>query len=257
LLDIPGVTISENPSEGLNYFFPYLNYIEPYKGISFFTHREGAALPKKQTYWDYSAKGSTSCVSMSAKYAHELREFGGTDVIHIRPPVDKIFYPRQRLANNRPVIGFCGQVYNGGRKGEHLAYSLSCAGLDADFVAAGVGWQINSFELPFGEMPDFYGRIDLFVCTSLIEGGPMPVLEALASGVRVVVPSGVGIIDELPDLPDIVRYKAGDFKSLCDAVCRAMHKTEETKRDDLHSVTLPYNIKNYISQHIELFERLS
>lgn len=49
--------------------------------------------------------------------------------------------------------------------------------------------------IPFEEMPDFYRQLDVFVCTSSMEGTPNPVLEAMACGVP-VVSTDVGIVPE-------------------------------------------------------------
>lgn len=49
--------------------------------------------------------------------------------------------------------------------------------------------------IPFEEMPDFYRSLDLFVCTSEMEGTPNPVLEAMACGVP-VVSTDVGVVSD-------------------------------------------------------------
>lgn len=46
------------------------------------------------------------------------------------------------------------------------------------------------------EMPDYYTAIDLYICTSLIEGTPNPILEAMASGIP-VISTNVGLVTEL------------------------------------------------------------
>ncbi len=45
-------------------------------------------------------------------------------------------------------------------------------------------------------MPEYYSKIDVYVCTSKIEGTPNPVLEAMACGVP-VISTDVGVIPEL------------------------------------------------------------
>lgn len=47
----------------------------------------------------------------------------------------------------------------------------------------------------FEDMPDFYRDLDLFVCTSAMEGTPNPVLEAMACGIP-IVSTDVGIVSE-------------------------------------------------------------
>lgn len=49
--------------------------------------------------------------------------------------------------------------------------------------------------IPHVEMPDFYAAIDVYVCPSLFEGTPNPILEAMACGVPVVT-HDVGIVRE-------------------------------------------------------------
>jgi len=68
--------------------------------------------------------------------------------------------------------------------------------------------------ISFEEMPDFYRQLDIFVCTSSIEGTPNPVLEAMACGIP-VVSTDVGIVPEvfgdlqkrfIVDDPDPVKF---------------------------------------------------
>ena len=45
-------------------------------------------------------------------------------------------------------------------------------------------------------MPEYYNKIDLYICASLNEGTPNPVLEAMACGVP-VISTDVGIVPEV------------------------------------------------------------
>ncbi|POA36571.1 glycosyltransferase [Pseudomonas sp. GW456-12-1-14-TSB6] len=49
--------------------------------------------------------------------------------------------------------------------------------------------------IPHDKMPDYYAQIDVYVCTSKIEGTPNPVLEAMACGVP-VISTDVGIVPQ-------------------------------------------------------------
>lgn len=54
----------------------------------------------------------------------------------------------------------------------------------------------NDQMIPHEKMPDFYNSIDLYVCASLHEGTPNPVLEAMACGVP-IISTDVGLVPEL------------------------------------------------------------
>lgn len=46
------------------------------------------------------------------------------------------------------------------------------------------------------KMPEYYKNIDILICSSLFEGTPNPVLEAMASGIPIVT-TNVGVVNEL------------------------------------------------------------
>ena len=49
--------------------------------------------------------------------------------------------------------------------------------------------------IPHSEMPDYYNKIDIYVCPSKIEGTPNPVLESMACGVP-IISTDVGIVPQ-------------------------------------------------------------
>lgn len=53
----------------------------------------------------------------------------------------------------------------------------------------------NDRMIPHSEMPAYYSQIDVYVCASLCEGTPNPVLEAMAAGVP-IVSTDVGIVPD-------------------------------------------------------------
>lgn len=50
----------------------------------------------------------------------------------------------------------------------------------------------------YDEIPPWYSDVDVFLCTSLYEGTPLPVLEAAASG-KPIISTDVGIVPEILD----------------------------------------------------------
>ncbi len=72
--------------------------------------------------------------------------------------------------------------------------------------------------IPFDRMPEFYRGLDLFVCTSAMEGTPNTVLEAMACGIP-IVSSDVGIVPEaFGDLQGRFIIGKHDVAAFADAV---------------------------------------
>jgi glycosyltransferase involved in cell wall biosynthesis len=103
------------------------------------------------------------------------------------------------------------------------------------------------------EMPAYYQGLDVLVCPSRVEGGPMPVLEALSCGVRVVVPRGVGIVDELPDVRGIHRYERGSVTQMEAALHDAIGG--EPNQEALRASVERHSVEAWCASHREGFER--
>ena len=82
----------------------------------------------------------------------------------------------------------------------------------------------------------------------------MPVLEALACGVRVVIPQHVGILDELPDAPGIHRYVRGNAASLVKALEAAI--SQPFDREALRAATAPYSVEAFCFAHTQAFKQV-
>jgi len=84
----------------------------------------------------------------------------------------------------------------------------------------------------------------------------MPALEALSCGVSVVVPRGVGLLDELPQVLGIHRYERGDAGSLMKAFGKAVKARPEVEREALRAVTEGYTVENWCAEHRRVMEML-
>ncbi len=157
------------------------------------------------------------------------------------------------------TIGTSGFTYAGGRKGEHLIAQLA-KDVDlidlANFVASGRGWPIPTKGYKWEKMQTFFQGLDIYVCTSLIEGIGYPVLEAMACGIPVVIPQKVGIFDELPDLENVHRYKAGDYQELKEAILEAISRIKENaiNQESLVSATARFTSDAWKTDHESVFE---
>ena len=214
-----------------------------------FTHREETPPGNaKAKLFDAVAQRVQLRVAMCQLYAELLSKFGPT----IQPPLpverDKFTIAHSRR-RGRPVVGFSGYTYRNHRKGEDLVKAVlaSKIGKRVEWRASGRGWPVKTTRYKWVEMPAFYQGLDVLVCPSRVEGGPMPVLEALSCGVRVVIPRKVGILDELPDTAGIHRYERGDAKGLVRALEAAL--SEPFDRKALRAVTEPYTVEAWCKAH--------
>lgn len=190
--------------------------------IGYFTHGEDRA----RVYHDQFDVH----LAMNQQMARCLTALGVKTVHVIRPGTD---------VPERPIVfGVCGRVYGKGRKGAFLVEAAVKSGYQ--FVActepqrgAVAPCRITH---TIEQRADFYRSIDYLVVTSLEEGGPMPVLEAIAHGVPVIAPD-VGWCWEMP----VIRYERGSWDSL---------------RAVLHGLTRPPTWDDWAEGHRRLFSEL-
>jgi 2-polyprenyl-3-methyl-5-hydroxy-6-metoxy-1,4-benzoquinol methylase/glycosyltransferase involved in cell wall biosynthesis len=118
----------------------------------------------------------------------------------------KLFCPMNRerfSAHDRPlVIGWVGNSEWNKQNGKDLKGVASILNPAIDRLT-GEGFLIERRFAdrkerwrPYEEMPSYYSEIDVLVCTSMIEGTPNPVLEAMSCGAA-IVSTDVGIVPEV------------------------------------------------------------
>lgn len=223
--------------------------------MAYFTHREveppGNA---KAKMFDHMAGKVQLRVATAAMYAEYLTQFGHT--AQINAPVERHRFTVPKHCNTRMVAGFSGYTYSNGRKGEDMARMLVSGrnGRKMEWRASGRGWPVPTRRYPWSEMPAFYQSLDALVITSRVEGVPMPPLECLACGVSIVAPRGVGMLDELPNLVGIHRYKAGSPQDCQRALDEALAMRSQVDRQALRDATEPYSIAAWCEQHYHAVE---
>jgi len=82
----------------------------------------------------------------------------------------------------------------------------------------------------------------------------MPALEALACGVKVVIPD-VGILSEIPEVDGLYRYERGDVAAMAEAVERAVF-SDPVDRQALRNAVAAYSVENWCADHRRAFEDL-
>lgn len=251
------------PDAELNYFFPYLmatDFLDfkdtPTAG--WFTHHDTYHSARKADLWYDIARVLSLRLTCAEQYADDLRRFGPTAIVI--PPIDlprdsAFFRLREHVS---PVIGVSGMVYSGGRKGERLVVKLAEVAQRNGWTikAAGRGWPVPTQYYRWSDMATFYAGLDVYVCTSLVEGIPMPPLEALACGTPIVIPRGVGLLDSLPDMVGIDHYEAGNFGSMITAIENSLRNAREGGKIDCSRATRPFTIAAWANSHVTALEPL-
>lgn len=258
-----GWTISDypDPTVEINYWLPYLEIFShrgPWpktKHAAWFTHHDTMQRGKGDL-WVQAAERVDLRLTSARIYAADLRQYGPVGMV--KPPLNrsKFVIDGKYTAADMPVVGVSGWVYPGGRKGEGLVDRLLATplGKRLHMVASGKGWPVSTRHYDWNSLEKFYQRLDIYLCTSLVEGVPYPPLEALACGKRVVIPSGVGLLDDLPQMAGIERYRAGDFDSMCTAIEAAWQADPDPK--ELRAAVADYTAARWADDHIEAIERL-
>lgn len=222
---------------------------------AYFTHREEQPPGNgKAKLFDAVAKRVQLRLATAKMYADILSPYGET--VQMPPPVerDRFRIPKHR-GGKRLVAGFSGYTYANHRKGEDLVRGVlaSKPGKQVQWRASGRGWPVPTTRYAWADMPAFYQGLDVLVVTSRVEGVPMPPLEALSCGVSILVPRGVGMMDELPDVLGIHRYKRGDVGDLVKALGKAIAARGEVDRKALRAATEPYSVAAWCRAHEEAF----
>jgi len=256
LAEFNGWTFSTqpDPNADVNYWCNYLTWYQHSKGWhltktgAYFTHRDTGD-EKKKRMWDDSVP-HMDFMTVTCKSQMELLPKEKTFLV--RPPVEIVRFTIAPIpAGGKPIVGTSGYVYGDNRKGEHLIAALARAELAQKLTlkASGQGWPIPTQSLAWNRMPGFFQSLSVYVCSSLYEGACMPPLEALACGVKVVIPKGVGMLDSLPDLPGIYRYERGDAKGMIQAVEEAAFSKEVDRAALRKAITRNYTAKMWAADH--------
>jgi len=99
------------------------------------------------------------------------------------------------------------------------------------FFAADVRTQVCVMPfVPRESMPDLYARHDIFVFPSLVEGMPLTLLEAMATGMPAVTTNTCGMSDVVEDERNGLLVPPADAEALADSVERLCNSAELRER---------------------------
>lgn len=220
----PETTINESPKE-INYFINYALY-KPMTGIlvGHYTHLENSGHWRRVFLETIEKFDYYTC---TCGVTEEILKNNGA-------ACDRIFrvrYGFDERMRRRPVFGVVGRTYPSGRKGEHLVKQMVRAGYDV--WGWGKGWPVSVLSDKWESLPSFYQSIDYLVVTSTNEGGPVPVIDAIAAGVPVIAPN-CGWCFEFP----VIKYDLGSWDSLSSVLEMLTNPPTWTKWANDHGVLM-------------------
>lgn len=176
-------TVSTKPIEGFDIYY-FVNYALARKfgkqngiNVGFFTHKDEEYIDN----WIESEKICDIGVYMADRYKPECKITAkiyptGLDYIGLNP---------------RLKVGLAGRIYKNGRKGDDwIADLVKIKGLEW-YALGDDSWEklgdIKSMKWQSDKQAKmFYEFIDVLVCASTLEGGPVPIVEAIKCGTPVI-----------------------------------------------------------------------
>lgn len=231
------------------------------KNIVMFTHPNWTfSFSESHVIWCLNKADKVIC--LNSKVQRELIAAGlnahKTELIHIASDPD-FFYAHERKTG---AVGFCSAF--GERKNPEMVYQLVKNMPERKFYLIGRYWeQYEKYEEmkkmtnfiyynnePYETYPDLYTKIDIFISPSTLEGGPVPVLEAMLSNCFPIA-SKTGFC------PDVISDGYNGFLFDVDAdyqeVIRLI-KLADKKTIDVRKTALEHSWKNCSEKIDRLFQ---
>ena len=106
------------------------------------------------------------------------------------------------------------------------------------------------------DMPPFYRSLDLYLNTSVHEGIPMSILEAIAHGLPVVAPDVGGISEIVSDGEDGYLIEKRDPKAFAEK-CFLLYENKQLRRRiawvTREKIVKSFSVENMAAQYYELY----
>ena len=195
--------------------------------------------PKK--YWEECIKQAHHCIFQSKRYFDSV-DIPNKSLISMGLDLE-VFKPKIKIGivaclQNRKNIEFLKQII------EQVSDKF-------EFHVCGPRWgeELNHYknvkyhgEIPYKDMPEFYQNLNYLLITSTMEGGPYPLIEALACEVQVLT-TDVGYVGEV--YPIVYKDKQDLLIKLMYIECKHSGQIKQ------------YSKENFENKHIQLFRRIA
>lgn len=239
-----------DPSADFNYAGLYLGGLGdwpqniPTKTGAWFSHYPLSGKRRKWIRMAEEVDLRTTCVP---EYFKMLQAYGSTAMVTPGMRHDVFNLSRPKTSFGKWTIGTAGFVTEGDRKGPDLAFKLY-EKYGVKMKTVGRGWLHPHETLPsFTDLVVFYHDIEVFVCTSRVEGIHLPTLEALACGTKVVIPYNVGVLDQFGEQEGVRYYETGRYHDMLRALNLCLSDRPEPEK--LNSLVSHFTYENWAETH--------
>ena len=249
------------------YFVLMHNYLPAYvrsnpwlltrRTIVYFTHREKAGVAWRELVDLFNRIEYVVCMNSRDRdclVAAGVKEQKVRTIIGGADPA--VFKPHTRGGG---AVGFCSSYY--ARKNPATVEAIVRAMPGTKFILLGRNWErygnwnrmknlvnLEYVVVPYRQYPEWYEKMDVFVSPSLLEGGPIPLLEAMFCN-AVPVASRTGFA------PDVIRHGVNgylhDIGAPADEICRQI-KTALNFNGDIRSSVLKYSWDSFARELVNL-----
>lgn len=191
--------------DGRIWFFPHAAFLQEFlrtdpdaakaRKLALFTHWRYGTEREREVIDDLRTAEAVFCASTSWRDWLVERGVDPRRVAVVYAGCDAGVFTAGR--STRPVVGFSGGYQD--RKDPHRMFALVTAMPDVDFVLLGRNWErapgfpevawrpnFRYTMAPYDRYPDVYHQMRVFVSTTLLDGGPMGLLEAMMCDVMPV-----------------------------------------------------------------------
>lgn len=177
-----------DPSADINYYVNYALFQDvPTIKVSYFTHHEA----KFERSWKLAEQNSDACIYVADMYKPNNPNCYKIFPAGLEYPVDKEL-----------KVGVAGRIYEDGRKGEQDIKRLMLIPGIKWFSLGDDSWKVLGNKINISvwrsdrQAIRWYRNLDVLICMSKKEGGPVPILEAIKCGVPNIVSTRVGNFEE-------------------------------------------------------------
>jgi predicted O-methyltransferase YrrM len=245
-----------DPAADVNFHMPWHTLVGQDKGngkhVIAYTHCN----PPDRAALADACERADLITCMSYEGRRELVEMG------VDPAKLWVVYCAADFQFRKRLIGIVGYPQPNGRKRESIIMDLAWQ-MDLtpfQFLFVGDGWdefvaQLQSVGVAAGtvhadtpqKLADIYNRLDVLLVTGYVEGGPLPLLEAMAAGVQVLSPR-FGYAADLLDYEQIYDDLDGLKARLEEFAAGSIHR---------HHLARAWSWRDYAAEYAMLFGRLT